>query len=102
MTDSNIDCAVIVSILCIAVLSGCLGSGDENRLVCTQFDYSNETDPEDEVVQYRNLSSENQTLFKKGINGTETQRLFIPSLNNAFIEYENSTYDCDIRTNFGA
>jgi hypothetical protein len=78
------------------LLSGCVSDESTYNLYCSGFEYSNDTDPEDEVVHYQNLSSEDQSLFKKGINGTEVEERFIPSLNGRFIKYENNTYGCDI------
>lgn len=87
---------ICIMLLSGVLLSGCISDKSTYTLSCHPFEYSNDTDSEDEVVHYQNLSSENQSLFKKGINGTEVEERFIPSLNERFIKYENNTYDCDI------
>jgi len=63
---------------------------------CSLIDYANES-AFDGIVHYQNLSSDNQILFKKAINGTRvgeaspSQSMFLNP-----VKYKNDLYDCEI------
>jgi hypothetical protein len=92
--------SLIMFLLLAIIMSGCVSDGTRMRLTCSEIDYANESDF-DETVRYQNLSDDNQTLFKKAINGTRVDEPYTPSLSENFVKYKNDTYDCDTH-NIGA
>jgi len=94
-SQTNRNVILAVSVISLLITSGCIFDGTRTSLTCSEFNSSAGNVTEDEIRDYQNLSSENQTLFKKAINGTRVDESYTPSLSENFVRYENSTYDCD-------
>jgi hypothetical protein len=88
-----------ICLILVTIISGCV-TGTRMELNCVGYEPSNLNFSEVEIVQYQNLSDENQMLFKKAINGTRVNEYPSSPLDKG-VKYKDRIYDCDT-TNIGA